>query len=170
LFWYDGIVQFLPREFVTEVAALAKLVGEYGHPAGDLQIESPGNEVDIVGYDRPNDDPDRRVLLGVEAKVSEREHELLVIGLEACDGSGTSHDHRDRVLAMSAGSLAAEMASNHHKKCAWISAERPGTVWVVSPGRSDVFRVPCTRGEEFALGLLDQAELERDAVEARRCA
>jgi hypothetical protein len=164
----DGRRRF-NRESITALAAITRLVDEFGHPAASVLAQSDKGEVDGVVFDRDATDPDARIILGVEAKVHPIEHQALVWGLQRCGGVGDESTHIAAARAHRVR-LRRETARNHHKKCCWIAWSRPATFWIVSPGRpdADVFGVAFDGRGSFRLTVLpDEVPLGRASVEAR---
>ena len=145
------------REVVTQVAAISRLVGEFGHTVESVVAESQHWEVDAVVYDSAATDVGATAIIGVEAKVPLREHMALAAALQVCRGVDEGH-----VAAIASGALpaaAASMAKNHHQKCRWIATSSTPVFWVISPFRSDVFEVVRDDGGQFRLIVSDESAL-----------
>jgi hypothetical protein len=155
------------REGVTHMAAIARLVGEYHHPADTIRSESARFEVDIEVFDRPARDTEPRAILGAEVKVRPREHEALAIGMQACRGKGDVDSHREAVRVELGRDVPVTQARNHHKKCRWLAAEQTGTFWIISRDRSSVFAARFPTEGTFQLSPLPDDALEREAVDQR---
>jgi hypothetical protein len=152
----------LSRETVTQAAAVARLVFEFGHPSEVVRAESPKYEVDIVSY--ADTSLAARALVAGEAKVRPVETQAFIDGLRACGGRQPTPDaHADAYTAVTGRVLNAGQRKNHHHKCMWIANERPLIFWVVSPAASMVFGVS-QAGSGFELTELDAAWLHRDRV------
>ena len=155
------------REGITHMAAIARLVLGYGHPADTVRSESPKFEVDIVVFDLSAREAAANEILGVEVKVEKREHEALSAGMQACRGNGGDEAHRSVVLDRFGRRLPEAQARNHHKKCRWVAEHRPSTFWIVSRDQSDVFEVRSPSDADFELMPLPDEALSRENVERR---
>jgi hypothetical protein len=123
------------REAAISVAAIARLVLDFGHPVEAVQIESDGGAVDGVAFDRFG--VGARPILAVEAKVLDRELLALVAGVAECGGIGGEEAHRTGMRASERPTFRENWPRNQHRKCAFLLAHQPVVFWVVSSGLPD---------------------------------
>jgi len=152
---------FAPEGAVS-LAAAARLVLDYGYPVDTVELESPKGEVDGVAYEHPGGDA--RPILAFEAKQDDDELRALVVGVEACGGTGGNAAHRQVILAAGLPDRDGWPA-NHHKKCPFLCSDRPIGFWPVSPGlpRGLSGRIGIARpsGEGFVLEVVPAEMLHR---------
>lgn len=155
---------FAPEGAVS-VAAAARLVLDYGYPVDTVELESPKGEVDGVAYEHRG--RRARPILAFEAKQDDDELRALVVGIEACGGTGGEAVHRQAILRAGLPDRRGWPA-NHHRKCPFLSSGRPIGFWPVSPGLPDGpsgrIRIARPSGDGFVLEPVPAGTLHRERL------
>jgi hypothetical protein len=118
------------QEASVSVAMAARLAGEFEYAVSLVQVEADGCGVDVEAFDGPGFGA--RALLGVEAKVSDREIDAMVAGIKECGGVGGVEAHARGIQKAQISSAYTSRLDNHHKKCEWLCTARPVAFWAVS--------------------------------------
>ncbi len=164
MYWTAGkpTERVFAAEGAVSLAAAARLVLDYGHPVDTVELESRKGEVDGVAYEHPGHGA--RPILAFEAKHDDDELRALVVGIEACGGTGGEAVHHQAIL--DAGLRVAKgWPANHHRKCPFLCSDRPIGFWPVSPGPPDgpsgQIRIARPSGDGFVLEAAPAGTLHR---------
>lgn len=154
--------RFFAAEGAVGLAATARLALDYGHPLDTVELESHRGEVDGVAYDASG--LGARPILAVEAKRDDVELRALMVGIEACRGTGGEDVHRQAIREAGIN-VRSGWPANHHKKCGFLVAYGPIGLWPVSSGMPDgvsgqIF-IARPMGDQFNLETVPVGTLER---------